>query len=340
MKIPKLKPVLSLLLLSVFLVSCGKDDKTLVRRYAVMGGVILEIKFYNNGEMEQKAMQAAYEQVAAVDKTCNIYDPESELSRLNASAFEKSFKCSALLWEVLKKSQDFYIMTEGAFDVSSGPLMKLWGFHRKRKTLPTAEEIAQARKVVGLDKVIFNGEEKSIKFLRKGINLDLGGIAKGFAVEKAADAAKKCGVKSGLINLAGNAYCFPEPPPGKKMYVIGVRHPRDKTGLCGTVNLLGQSVATSGDYERYVVIDGQKFAHIMNPTTGRPIQNMLAVTVVTPSATASDALSTGIFIKGKDFAQKVSKKIPGTSVLIIKTDKTGEKTEVIKIGKIWGNCQI
>lgn len=285
-------------------------------------------------------MQAAYEQVAAIDSTCNIYDPESEISKLNATAYQKPFKCSDLLWEVLEKSRYFYHLTDGAFDISAGPLMKLWGFHRKRKTLPDAKEIAEVKKLVGLDKVVFNKKEKTIKFLKKGIKLDLGGIAKGFAVAKAAEAAKKCGVKSGLINLAGNAYCFPNPPPGKNDYLIGVRHPRDKTSLCGTVNLLDKSVATSGDYERYVIIDGKKFAHIMDPATGKPIQHMLAVTVVTPDATDADALSTGIFIKGPEFAKKVIKEIPKTSILIIKTDETGEKTEIIRIGDIWTDIKI
>lgn len=338
---------LLLILSSAWLLcSCGKgpaakqDAEILQRQYAVMGGIILEIKFYNNGEREQKAMKAAYEQVVQVDSICNIYNPESEISILNATAYDQPFKCSDLLWDVLKKSQEFYLLSEGSFDISAAPLMKLWGFHRKRKTLPTKEEIAKERKIVGLDKVIFNGQDKSIQFIAKGMKLDLGGIAKGYAVEKAAEAAKKCGIKSGLINLAGNAYCFPVPPPGKNTYVIGVRHPSNKQALCGAVDLLGQSVATSGDYERYVLIDGQKFAHIMDPTTGKPVQHMLAVTVVTPNATTSDALSTAIFINGAKFAEKVCKEIPRTAVLIIKTDASGEKTEMIKIGKIWDKCKI
>jgi len=320
--------------------SLPHNPKHLIKQYAVMGGIILEIKFYNNGEREKQAMKAAYEQVSAVNTQCNIYNPESEISKLNKTAYTTPFKCSDLLWDVLIKSKKFYELSDGAFDISAGPLMKLWGFHRKRKSLPSKEEIEKARKVVGLDKIIFNKQDKSIKFTVDGIKLDLGGIAKGYAVELAAEAAKKHGIKSGLINLGGNAYCFPEPPPGKKVYVIGVRHPRDKTALCGAVELLDKSVATSGDYERYVVINGQKYAHIMDPTTGKPVQKMLAVTVVTPNATTADALSTSIFIKGAKFAEKVKTEIPGTSVLIIQTDTTGEKTEVIKIGDIWGNCQL
>lgn len=340
-----LKIIFLLLAIPVF-VGCGKrpapqqNHTPLVKQYAVMGGIILEIKFYHSGELEQRAMKAAYAQVAAVDTTCNIYNPESEISKLNATAYNKPFKCSDLLWNVLMKSKKFYELSDGAFDISAGPLMKLWGFHRKRKSLPSQREIDKAKKLVGLNKVIFNEKDQSVKFTVDGIKFDLGGIAKGYAVDLAVEAAEKSGIKSGLINLAGNAYCFPEPPPGKKVYVIGVRHPKNKTALCGAVDLLDQSVATSGDYERYVVINGQKYAHIMNPATGKPVQKMLSVTVVTPSATDSDALSTSIFIKGAKLAEKVRKEIPGTSVLIIKTDETGAKTEVIKIGDIWHNCKL
>jgi FAD:protein FMN transferase len=317
-----------------------KKDDILHRQYVVMGGIILEIKFYNNGKLEQKAAKAAYEEVAAVDKICNIYNPESEISRLNTSAFEKAFFCSDLLWDVLKKSRKFYELSNGAFDISAEPLMQLWGFNRKRKILPSKEEIEKAKLLVGLDKVIFNEQDKSIQFTVNGLKLNLGGIAKGYAVDKAVEAATQCGIKSGLINLAGNAYCFPEPPPDKETYVIGVRHPRNKTALCGTVDLLGESVATSGDYERYVVINGQKYAHIMNPATGKPVQKMLAVTVVTPLGINADALSTSIFIKGAKFAEKICKENPKTNVLIIHTDEAGEKTEMLRIGDVWDKCKL
>ena len=351
MKFPKKNLLICLPLCMLSLIclfsACSKDTpapeektKNLVRKYSVMGGIILEIKFYNNGELEQQALKAAYAKVAEVDTTCNIYNSESEISRLNSTAFTKPFACSDLLWDVLIKAKKFYELSDGAFDISAGPLMKLWGFHRKRKTLPTQTEIEQAKKVVGLDKVLFNEQNKSVKFTVDDIQLDLGGIAKGYAVDLAAEAAKKYGIKSGIINLAGNAYCFSEPPPNKKTYVIGIRHPRNKTALCGAVDLLDQSVATSGDYERYVVIDGKKFAHIMNPVTGKPVQEMLAVTVVTPSGATADALSTSIFIKGAKFAKKICQKIPKTSVLIIQTDKTGKETKVVKIGSIWDKCKL
>ena len=321
-------------------ISTGRNRKTTeVRHYSVMGGIILEVKLYGTAAELKSAFDALYHQVELVDKTCNIYKPESELSRLNKTAYEKPFVCSELLWNLLMESKRYYEISDGSFDISATPLMKLWGFYRKRKTLPSPEEVSEAKKHIGLDKVIFDTSSRSIRFTAPGMRLDLGGIAKGFAVDLAAKAAKKQNIKAGIINLSGNAYCFPEPFPGKEKYVIGVRNPLHKNAICGTLSLLDQSVATSGDYERYVIINGKHYAHIMDPRTGDPVENMLSATVITTSATAADALSTTIFINGAKFAEKFHKKHPETSFLIIRKDKQGNP-EMIKIGNIWSKCNL
>ena len=334
-------PILILVFLFTGIYGCtGKEAPALHSRYySVMGGIILEIKLYGTEENTSKIADKIYKQVEEVDKTCNIYKPETELSRLNASAYSAPFKCSPLLWKLMIISKHYYDLTDGAFDISETPLLKLWGFYRKRKQLPTAAETAKAKEKVGLDKVIFDMKNHTVKFTVQGMRLDLGGIAKGFAVQKAAEYAKKIGVKRGIINLSGNAYCFQEPFPGRKNYIIGVKNPLRKNAICGKVKILDQSVATSGDYERFVIINGKHYAHIMNPETGKPVENMLAVTVITPDAADADALSTSVFIKGEKFAKKIMDEIPGTSFLIIRKNKSGIPT-MKKLGTCWENCTL
>lgn len=340
-KTGKFLPILIVLIfLGVTAISVfrGNNEKTTkTRSYSVMGGILLEVKLYGTDNDLEAAFDAVYRQVEQVDKTCDIYKSDSELSRLNQTAYKKPFVCSELLWNLLLESKKYYEISEGSFDISATPLMKLWGFYRKRKTLPSPVEVAEAKKNIGLDKVIFDMKKRSIRFKVPGMRLDLGGIAKGFAVDLAAKAAKKQNVKVGIINLSGNAYCFQEPFPGKEKYVIGVRDPLHKNMICGTVSLLNQSVATSGDYERYVIINGKHYAHIMDPRTGDPVENMLSVTVITPSATAADALSTTIFINGANFAEQFHAKHPETSFLIIRKNEDGN-SEMIKIGDIWSEC--
>ena len=310
------------------------------RTYPIMG-TMAEVTLYGSPELTEKAADTVYDVFKEVETTCNIFNPNSELSRLNREAGEHPFKCGPLLWDALQGGRKAWKLSDGAFDITARPLMVLWGFYSKQKQLPSREEINKALAVVGLDKVEFDDQSHTVKFKVKGMSFDLGGIAKGFAVDRAVRAVKKLGVKCGIINLAGNMYCFPEPPPGRESYRIGIRNPLNKAEACGVINVKNISIATSGNYERYVVIDGKRYTHIMNVKTGLPVAHMLSVTVVTPSAETADAMSTSIFINGEDFARKIRAQIPGTSVLIIReSTQPGKKYEITKIGDIWSEISL
>jgi thiamine biosynthesis lipoprotein len=303
-------------------------------------GTVAETVIYGPREAAEKASDAVRDVFFVIEKTCNIFDPESELSKLNASAFEKPFKCGPLLWEVLCESRDAWRLSGGDFDITAKPLMDLWGFYRKRERLPSKEETAETLARVGLDKVLFDDNERTVRFTVKGMSFDLGGIAKGFAVDKAYESAVRAGVSRGVINLGGNMRFFPLPPPGKESYTLGIRNPLGKDSVCGKINALAVSVATSGNYERYVTIDGVQLTHIMNVKTGEPVKNMLSATVVTPSALTADILSTTVFIKGDAFAADVCAKIPRTSALIIKNNPGNPLSPVItKFGPAWAGAE-
>lgn len=334
--LPVILLIAALLLLKISFLQKTAVETSLCRQYPIMG-TMAEIKLSGDAKVIEIAADKIQKELSAVEETCSIFNEKSEISRLNKSAGQKPFVCSDLLWEVLLESKHFYELSEGAFDISMTPLMQLWGFYRKTKSLPSKEEMFEAKKHIGLDKVIFNIEEHSIRFIDPELRLDLGGIAKGYAVDRAAKAARKCGMISGTINLGGNIYCFPPSSRfGEGKYVIGIRDPRHKDKVCGKVELLETAVATSGNYERYVIINGVQFTHIMDPQKGEPVKDMLSVTVITPKAIWSDALSTAIFIKGEEFARKVCTQYPSTYVLIIRN--VAGKTEMIKIGNIWGSC--
>jgi thiamine biosynthesis lipoprotein len=319
-----------------------KDDEASVkqqllnrvqRTYPVMG-TFAKTVFYGKTELSEKASDTVRDIFFKVQDACNIFNPASELSRLNASAFNKPFKCSPLLWEVLLLSRKAYKVSGGSFDVTARPLMVLWGFYRKRgDSLPSEVEIQKAMRSVGMDKVMFNDKERSVKFTVSGMSFDLGGIAKGFAVDMAAEEVLKQGVKQGVIDLGGNMFCLPEPPPGKQVYTIGIRNPMEKEQVCGLVKMKNSAVATSGNYERYVEIKGKHYTHIMNPRTGRPVEDMLSVTVVTPDAGDADFLSTSAFINGVKFAENISSKMPATSFFIIRRSaKDKSRIEIFKTG--------
>ena len=279
------------------------------------------------------ALAAAHEAVREVEKTCNIFDPESELARLNATAADEPFACSDLLWDVLTQARAFWRDSGGAFDVTIDPLMKLWGFHSKRETLPSEAEIEEAKRLTGLDKVVFDDEKHSVKFTVPGMSINLGGIAKGYALDRAADAVRKHGVKTGWIEIGGNILALPKKSGGGK-YAAGIKNPFHKDDLLGKTPLSDAAISTSGNYERYVIIDGKQYTHIIDPATGLPVSGMDSVTVIAPTGVASDAISTSIFVAGPDAVAGWTKKFPGLRVLIVRGP--ADKPEVLKYGKGWG----
>ncbi len=326
-----------LFLLGLILVFCGGVLLPLWMRsrplpsqhidFPVMGTVGSITVYGRDRQVLGMALDQAQKTIRDVETRCNIFKPDSELSRLNASAFREEVVCSPLLWEVLREAERFYKLSDGAFDVTVKPLMSLWGFHRKRYTLPSDKEITETMKKVGFDKVKLNPEKHSVRFLSDGIGIDLGGIAKGFALDKAAETLRKCGVENAVVNLGGNIRCLTA--PGKPDRVIGIRDPVHTDRIIARLPMRNNCIATSGDYERYVVLNGKHYTHIIHPCTGRPVSDMLSVTVVTPRGVDSDALSTSTFIRGETFAEKICREFPDTGVLMVRRNPADPEKPVI-----------
>jgi len=305
------------------------------RKFIIMGTFARTV-IYGKTELAEKANDKISEVFSLVEKKCNIFDPESEIFQLNKTAYARAFKCSPLLWNMFNSSRYAYNVSSGTFDVSARPLMQLWGFYRKRgDTLPSAKEIKEAQAKTGLNKIVFDDKKHTVRFTVPGMSIDFGGIAKGIAVQVAAKKIKEMGIKNAMIDLGGNIYCLGGPPAPRKFYSIAIRDPLVKNAICGKLLLRDQAVATSGNYERYVTINGRHYTHIMNPKTGKPVEDMLSVSVLSPNAGDSDFLSTSIFILGADFAKLICKSNPEIGVFIVRRNpKDKSKTQVIKIGNI------
>ena len=308
------------------------------RMYPVMG-TMATVKIYGPEDITDKAADKVQDVFQDVQDICNIFDPKSEIARLNATAADKPFRCSQMLWDLLQIARRAYEVSDHSFDITVKPLMDVWGLYRSREMMPSEQEIRNAMTMVGLDKVIFNDKAHTVKFTVKGMAFDLGGIAKGFAVDEASDAVKNMGISTGTINLGGNIYCMPSAPPTKSAYSIAVRNPMKKNEICGTVDVKDQALSTSGNYERYVIIGDKQYTHIIDAKKGIPVVDMLAVTVVTPKAVDADYLSTSIFINGPEFAEKIRKDYSRTSFLIIRRNPETSTPEVTKIGGIWNNIK-
>ena len=241
--------------------------------------------------------------------TLNAYDPESELSKLNSRAADEPVKCSDILWEILLAARDGWRDSDGLFDVTVGPLLGLWGFHAKRSTWPTDDEITAAKAKVGFDKLTLDETAHTVRFGVSGMKIDFGGIAKGFALSKAIAIVKRHELKSYLIDLGGNIYCSEKAPKRRDAYTIGVRNPRAGGESVGIVSMSDCCIATSGDYERYRIIAGKKVGHLMDPRTGQPCggaEGLGGVTVVVRNPTLSDVYSTTAFVGGEAVAKRLT----------------------------------
>lgn len=280
-------------------------------------GTICAISVYGGEAELHAAFVAGKAEFDRVEAACSLFRPDSELSRLNAAAGQGEFLCSEAMWHLIARAERAYRESGGEFDITVKPLMDLWGFYRKRgDRSPTAEEIRATLARVGFDKLILDGRRRSIRFKVPGMALDLGGIAKGYAADLAAAAIVRSGITAGVVDLGGNLRFLPRPPPGRSCYRVAIRDPRNPGGTLPELLEIrpGRAVSTSGDYERFVVLDGKRRGHIISPKTGIPGGGP-AVSVVADTALDADVLSTSCVLGGPPVAETLRKLYPGIQMV-------------------------
>lgn len=261
---------------------------------------------------DKDASNIVFGEIKRIEGLLSKYKEDSEIAKLNKLG---KLKVSPDTFYVLQKAKKIWQLSDGAFDITVGPLMDLWGFTDKKYYLPKDEEITQTLNKVGFDKIIFNIDDNVVEFKIPGMKIDLGAIAKGYAVDCAIKKLKERGIKSCLINSGGQIYCL-----GDKFgrpWNVAVKAPRNKN-FWNYLKLKDEAVATSGDYEQYFMNKGKRYAHIFNPKTGYPSNSgIVSVTVIAPDGLTADALATSIFILGKDKGLKLAKKFNNVDVEII-----------------------
>lgn len=316
------------LVLAVFLLSRYTIQRLKIKplkRTEMIMGTLVEITAIPANE---KAIKEAFNEMRRIDALMNIYREESEVSLLNR---EGEARVSKETLEVIKKSIEFSRLTGGAFDITCGPLVNLWKRAKKKKKIPTTEEIKEVVSLVGYEKLVLEGNW--VRFKEKGMQIDLGGIAKGYAVDKAIEVLKKNGVRQALVNAGGDLYALGKASQGEK-WQIGIQHPRQEGKILTIIKVKDGAVATSGDYQRYFMLEGKRFAHIVNPMTGWTVQDVpMSVTIIAPDAVSADALATGIFVLGPEEGMKLIEGLGGIEGMIV----SEEMKTVTSSG--WGGFQ-
>jgi thiamine biosynthesis lipoprotein len=271
----------------------------------------------------KRCIKAAFAQIYKVDQLMSDYKDDSEISQVNRDAFERAVKVSKSTYEVLQKAMEFSKLSAGAFDVTVGPLAQLWRSADKANSVPTDTELQYARSKVGYEKLILNPNEMTVRFAVNGMKLDLGGIAKGYAIDKAVEAMKKSGALGAMVDIGGDIRCFGKPSKGKNYWLIGVQDPNRTEDLIGTpllvLKLTDAAIATSGGYRRFALIEGKKYSHIINRKTAVGAQSLSSVTIIANNAIDADALATAVTVMGPEKGLALIEKIPQTEAILITT---------------------
>jgi len=281
-------------------------------------GTLFHISFYGIDRTNSyAAAEAAFRRVAMLDEIMSDYRADSELMRLCEHPVGEPVPVSAELFDVLAKAQQFAQLSSGAFDVPICPSLRLWRLSRKRKSLPTPEEIVQARQAVGYNKLRLDSRNRTVTLLAPNMRLDLGGIAKGYAADQALQLLKCKGYKRALVAASGDI-AIGEAPPGEPGWKIAVSLPGTTTNkTASTVLLRHAGISTSGDTEQVVELGGVRYSHIVNPTTGLGLTNPIQVTVISTNATTTDALATAVSVLGTPRGLALVESFPKTAALIL-----------------------
>jgi FAD:protein FMN transferase len=254
-------------------------------------------------------LDEAFKKIRELETILNVHNPTSEISSLNRL---KKMRVSDSLLHLIQKSLQISEITGGAFDITVLPLVNLYKQSEETNTSPSEKQIEDTLKNIGWYKIQIKETTAIIPD-----SLDMGGIAKGYIVDKTVEFLKGKGVKNGLVNAGGDIYCLGKSPGGGK-WRIGIQDPFKKNGILKTVFLTDIAVATSGDYERYVSIKGEKYGHIVDPKTGRTVQNSPAgVTVIARDTSTADGLSTAFFVLGVTKSLEISNRLNGIEVMIV-----------------------
>ncbi len=287
--------------MSLCLIFCVRTEKEYHYQNFVVGGPC-EIRFYcadkNNA---QKALEEIDRELSYLDSLLSYFSPKSLVSKINK---EHCAYISPGIKPMFLMADSISRLTEGLFDISIAPLLEIWGFYGKEKGVPEKKEIEKAKRLVDYKRIKVTDDSV---FIPDSMKIDLGGIAQGFAADRVAEILKNHNIKSAIINIAGEVYAIGKSPKNRP-WVVGIKNPR-ADGIIEKVGMVDCALSTSGDYEKFFIANGIRYAHIIDPRTGYPARDFASVTIFAENASFADGLATAVSVmgaqKGKKFLDSI-----------------------------------
>jgi thiamine biosynthesis lipoprotein len=269
-------------------------------------GSTYTIALYGTDRIKMEAaIDAAFDEVRRLDELLSNYKPESEWSEVNRNAASRPVKVSPELFGLIQACLEYSRQSEGAFDITVGPLMKVWGFYKGSGHLPHRPEVAAALTKVGYRHIHLDPVARTVQFDRAGVEMDPGGIGKGYAVDRMVDVLRRNGMTIALVAGSGSSiYGMGAPPDEPQGWPVKIKDPWDESKTVAEVRLKDMSLSTSGSYEKFFRAEGRIYAHIMDPRTGYPAQGSVSVSVMAPRTIDSEAWCKPFFVNGRQWAAK------------------------------------
>jgi FAD:protein FMN transferase len=323
--------LLLLSLLTVLLTGCHSPSSTRALHrfeftHPAMGTLFTITLFAPDEPAAQSAAQASFRRIDALEDIMSDYQADSELMRLCDQPFGTPVPVSADLFDILQRAQKIAELSDGAFDVTVGPYVRLWRFSRKRMVLPTPAELATAKAAVGWRKLRLEPRARTVTLLAPNMRLDLGGMGKGYTADQVLKLLKARGINRALVAASGDI-AIGDAPPGQRGWKVGIS-PMDArhNEVARTLVLHNAGVSTSGDTEQFITIGGVRYSHILDPATGLGLTNRIQATIVAPNATITDSFDTTVCILGPERGLALVESLPGTAAIVIVKEGSQSRT--------------
>lgn len=323
--IKKISAIGMSILLIISMVSCSKEDEK-VDKYATKMDTIMHLTAY--GPNANKAIEAAFNRVDEIEKMASSSINTSDVNKINEAAGKEYVNVHPEIIKIIKTSIEYSKISNGAFDITVSPLIKLWGIGTPDERIPTDSEIKEKVALVGYNNISINDADSSVKLMKEGMAIDLGGVAKGFTADEIIKVLKEYDVNSAIINLGGSSIYTLGEKPDKTLWSIAIQNPRKEKneGNIGIINLNQDALSTSGDYQRFFIKEGKRYHHILDPTTGYPAEaGVMSDTILVDSSIAdcnmiADILTKITFVSGVDKGFKIIDSLKGISCMAVTTD--------------------
>ena len=279
-------------------------------------GTRFEITLVSTQEVANQYLNAAQGEIERIERLISSWDANSQTAEINRQAGIKPVKVAKEIYDLIARSIEISKITQGAFDISYAALDPVWFFDGRMKAVPSESERLKSVQNIGFKDLVLNAKEQTVYLPKKGMKIGFGAIGKGYAADATKKLMKSLGVSSGIINASGDLTSWGKKPDGTD-WQVGISNPENPAKVFSWFPVRDAAVATSGNYEKYVTLEGKQYSHIMDPRTGMPVSGIKSVTVFAPKAELADAFATAVFIMGIDTGIDTISQLPGMSCIIV-----------------------